>query len=253
MDNKNTGLSGMPKEALFFREATMEESTGRRIEFSDKPDDAKQPRFKMTLNTGVDMFNFWFGKVAIDLNGIRPGKNKLPALRDHDRNKIVGWHDTFSISARGIFTEGYFSLSAPDGREALALSKEGFPWQASMTAEPVKIENVAEGATAEVNGRKFIGPGVIFRKSILREGSFCSLGADCNTNVLAASMDGVGSPAGGSGLPRPDVLPQWWAEFRSDPDRASFIRLSGGDEVRAFHSFCALRRAEDCGSVRPKK
>lgn len=170
----------LPRTALFFRDSV----EGSKIEFANGAEGKK--RFKMVVNSGADMFNFWWGKIALDLSGGRMAKKKIPALREHDRAQIVGWHDEAEFGNK-VITSGYITESTPAGREVSALLEEGFPFQASARAIPIKIEQVAEGAVAEVNNRNFKGPGVIFRKWELDEGTFCIFGADDNTNAAAAS------------------------------------------------------------------
>ena len=173
----------MPAAAMFLRE---EDQTDR-IELA--AGDKGPARFRMNLYTGAVMKSFWFGKVAVDLDGIKLAKKKIPALREHDRGRIVGVHDNVEISDAGVLSSGKFSTATQDGTEVLELAKEGFPWQASMTAEPVAIESVARDNYATVNGHKVDGPAIIFRKSILHEGSFCVLGADSKTKAIAAAGD----------------------------------------------------------------
>ena len=104
------------------------------------------------------------GNLAIDLSGVSIGREKKPALRDHDSDRIVGWTEGINIDEkRGIVAEGIFSEKTEDGRQALELADEGFPWQASIYIPPLVIERVKDGETAEVNGRKIKGPGTIFR------------------------------------------------------------------------------------------
>ena len=152
----------------------------------------KQRRFSMVAHSGKAMLNHWYwGNFAIDLKGISIGRKQKPALRDHNSNRIVGWSEDIRIDeTKGIIAEGIFSEKTEDGKEALALAEEGFPWQASIYIPPLVIERIGEGEEADVNGYKLKGPGTIFRKSILREVSFCALGADENTSASALKDKG---------------------------------------------------------------
>jgi len=173
----------IPNLALRFRE----EDVPVEIAELKEGDGKKKRKFSMVAHSGRVMLNHWFwGNFAIDLNGISIGRRKKPALRDHNSNRIIGWTEDITIDAkRGIVAEGIFSERTEDGREALELADEGFPWQASIYIPPVVIERISDGQEAEVNGYKLKGPGTIFRKSILREVSFCALGADENTQANA--------------------------------------------------------------------
>jgi len=178
----------IPKAALKFRE----EDVPVEILASQEGEKTKKRRFNMVAHSGKVMLNHWlWGNLAIDLFGVSIGRKKKPALREHNSNRIVGWTDGINIDQeRGIVAEGIFSGKTEDGIQALELADEGFPWQASIYIPPLVIERVKDGETAEVNGRKLKGPGTIFRKSILREVSFCALGADENTSASALKDKG---------------------------------------------------------------
>lgn len=239
----------VPRAALFLREG---DSAVCRLA-AQTGSDISGRRFKMSMYSGRIVQTFYWGKLAIDLNGIQPARKELPALREHDRTRIVGWHDSISIDENGVRSEGRFAASTPDGQEVLALAQEGYPWQASMTAEPKVIEHVKEGAAAEVNGLTMTGPGYIFRKSLLYEGSFCALGADADTGAVAASKgqdqvtlncDWIGEVPNKSEavyLTSEQILR---LEFESDPEKVAFIRMANGDPEEAFQQFSALRRSE---------
>ncbi len=173
----------IPKAALRFREEE------RPVEILASKEGGKQEKrkFSMVAHSGRIMLNHWlWGNLAIDLSGVSIGREKKPALRDHNSNRIVGWTEGITIDEnRGIVANGIFSEKTEDGREALELADEGFPWQASIYIPPLAIERVREGETAEVNGQHLKGPGTIFRKSVLREVSFCALGADEHTSATA--------------------------------------------------------------------
>jgi len=173
----------IPKAALKFKE----EDVPVEILASQEGEKTKKRKFSMIAHSGKIMLNHWlWGNLAIDLSGVSIGRKKKPALREHNSNRIVGWTEGINIDEkRGIVAEGIFSGKTEDGIQVLELADEGFPWQASIYIPPLAIERVKDGETAEVNGRKIKGPGTIFRKSILREVSFCALGADENTSASA--------------------------------------------------------------------
>ena len=66
-------------------------------------------------------------------------------------------------------------------------SDDGFPWQMSVRIDPSAIEEIQAGASVTVNGKVHQGPITVFRGGRIREVSFCALGADDNTNAVAAS------------------------------------------------------------------
>lgn len=185
---QNNKTENIPKSALRFKEEEVP------VEILASKEDGKpdKRKFSMVAHSGKIMLNHWlWGNLAIDLSGVSIGREKKPALREHNSNRIVGWTEGIAIDEkRGIIADGIFSEKTEDGRQALELADEGFPWQASIYIPPLAIERVREGETAEVNGQKLKGPGTIFRKSVLREVSFCALGADENTSASALKERG---------------------------------------------------------------
>jgi len=174
----------IPAAALRFRE----EDAGVTV-LAAKEDEPDKPRFQMIANSGKVIQNHpYWGNFAVDMKGIKIGNKRKPALRDHDTGKIVGWTENIVADEKaGIVAQGYFSQTTEHGREAQGLADEKFPWQASIYIPPTKIERVEEGEEVEVNGYALKGPGTVFRKSILREVSFCALGADERTSAVAMS------------------------------------------------------------------
>jgi hypothetical protein len=145
-------------------------------------------RFRMTAYTGqpVDLGHFW-GRVVFDVSGIS-AKDKLPALREHETDRIVGTIDKTLKTGTHIFADGFF-LATKDGLECSYLVEDGFPMQCSVGLATQKVEEISNGESSQVNGFEFSGPGLIIRESRLLEVSFCSLGADSETSVsLAASI-----------------------------------------------------------------
>ena len=214
---------------------------GVSFRFSQSQDSKGKPRFRMLAYTGAEMKNEFWGRVIVDLEGLKVPNRKLPALLAHDPSRIVGWHDRIAVDDKGIHSEGVFSQTTTDGQEIQALAKEGFPWQASIVIAPKVTEVVKDQAIVRVNGRSFAGPGTIFRKSELREISFVTFGADARTKVLAATATPI--PAGA------DPEHSLRAAFRADPDHQDFLKLAEGDEKAAFASWRAYLAAEQKGFV----
>lgn len=147
----------------------------------------KRTRWRMVANSGgvIENHSHW-GNFAIDLEGLNIGRQRKPALRDHDPQKIVGHTQSIQVTDEGLVAEGTFS-DTDDGREVQAMLADGFPWQASVYVPPKAIQKLEEGESADVNGITIEGPGHVFRSSSLREVTFTSLGADENTGAAALS------------------------------------------------------------------
>ena len=176
----------IPVAAMQLRSNGVEESSVE--ESSTNSDNDSRPKFRMVANSGgvIENHPYW-GNFAIDLDGLKVGRNRKPALRDHDSQRIVGWTHSFEKTDAGLVAEGSFTEATEDGREVLSMLRDGFPWQASVYVPPKRVQRLAEGERAEVNGHQITGPGHIFRESSLREVTFTALGADENTDAAQLS------------------------------------------------------------------
>jgi len=61
--------------------------------------------------------------------------------------------------------------------------REGVPYEASINfgGDGIKIQELGDGETTEVNGARFDGPGIVVREWPLRGVAICPYGADMNT------------------------------------------------------------------------
>ena len=162
------------------------------LKFSAPPGAEGGPRrFEMLAYTG-QMMDVGFGSpVVIDMKGIKLGAQCKPILLNHDPLKIVGHSDKCRVDAKGLCLEGSVSASTPAGLEVAQLADEGFPWQASINVTPTKTRRVEAGESVKCNGMECAGPLQLILKSVLRESSFCPMGADGDTKsvVFHAGQD----------------------------------------------------------------
>jgi hypothetical protein len=143
-------------------------------------------RFQMRAYSGSWIeLGFW-GRLIFDIAGISH-HTRLPALREHVRDRAVGVIDRLAKTSKELTASGYF-LDTPDGAECKSLIEQGYPMQCSIALFPETVEELGKNDSALVNGAMVQGPGLIFRTSHLGEISFCTLGADFGTSVgIAAS------------------------------------------------------------------
>jgi len=152
----------------------------------DGGEDEAKP-FSMVAYTGGPMkLSGWFDPVVVDLTGLRAAGEEIPALLAHDRRAIVG-HGTPEITAQRVKMAGVVSGGGVAAEEVRVSARRGFPWRASIGAEPQKAEYVDRGATAKANGRVFKGPVVIIRAAELKEISFVPIAADGRTRAAVAA------------------------------------------------------------------
>lgn len=144
-------------------------------------DSARQ--FMITAYTGKPI-ETWWGQVIFDLNGMQ-AKEKIPVLREHFRDRVVGFGQA-SQDGKNYYVKGEFSSSTNDAMEVLALAEEGYPWQASVAIWPKVVKTLETSDEKEtVNGREIQGPAEIWLESEVGEVSFVSLGRDNDTAAIS--------------------------------------------------------------------
>jgi phage major head subunit gpT-like protein len=156
------------------------------LEAAGEGDAQQLRRFTMTAYTGGAMqLVGWRYPVVVDLQGLAVGRQRRPILLDHTRDVdfVMGQTDSVAVMNGQLVVAGQVMGDSPKARQVIALNDKGFSWQASIGARADQVEFVAEGKTAEVNGREFAGPVNIARRATLGEISFVVLGADDNTSA----------------------------------------------------------------------
>lgn len=123
---------------------------------------------------------------VLDLSSTEVDRPKLPMLLGHDRGRIAGQAENIEIGD-DIRLSGFITESSDAGKEVLALSADGFEWQASIFAVPGASDFYDEGEEVEVNNRKFSGPIVVLKSNKILETSFVAVGADRSTHVAVLS------------------------------------------------------------------
>lgn len=149
-------------------------------------DDKQKRSFLISAKTGEPVVR-WGWVTVIDIAGMKT-ENRMPVLREHYRDRVVGHGQAFKDDNK-LFVEGDFSEVTEDAKEVLALADEGYPWQASIGVWAKKIQTLEAGASEVVNGIEVKGPADIWTESFVREVSFVTLGADEATAAIALAED----------------------------------------------------------------
>lgn len=149
--------------------------------------DKKQRTFSGVAYSGEPITDHWYwDRVIFDLATMQI-KGRIPALLDHRSSQRAGAINDYQIdNVTGLTVSGVL-MSNEFGQQIAQDSDDGFPWQMSVRIEPGSVENVQADQTVTVNGKTYQGPITVFRGGRIREVSFCALGADDNTNAVAAS------------------------------------------------------------------
>jgi hypothetical protein len=175
--NLDYGMSGNNRSAMVLS-APVELASGKENE----------PRpFLITAYTGNPLKRFGW-TIIFDLSGMK-SKKKIPVLREHGRDRIVGFGESWKDD-HNVYVGGEFSKTTKDAKEVLSLADEGYPWQASMGvfAKKVKVLD-SEKEIETVNGHEIKGPADIWLDWDMGEVSFVSLGADDQTAAITFSDD----------------------------------------------------------------
>lgn len=152
-----------------------------------KEGDANPPRFSMTAYTGGELAlpNFEL-PVVVDLAGAKFHKS-VKANLNHKREAMVGHVDQSDNDGKSIRLGGSISGGGSAAAEVMAAHAKGYPWEASIQANRLKLETLPRGKTATVNGQQVKGPKYIARESTIYAVAFCDQGADDGTEVTIAA------------------------------------------------------------------
>ncbi|WP_180031361.1 MULTISPECIES: hypothetical protein [Acinetobacter] len=154
----------------------------------DQAEDGKKKRtFSGVAYSGEVITDHWYwDRIIFDLDSMQI-KGRIPALLDHSTRQRAGAINSHSIDHQNGLTVSGDLMSNEFGTQVAQDSDDGFPWQMSVRIEPSAVEEIQAGTSVTVNGKVHQGPITVFRGGRIREVSFCALGADDNTNAVAAS------------------------------------------------------------------
>jgi hypothetical protein len=146
------------------------------------------PRFSMVAYTGGPMrVAGWRYPVVVDLAGLAIPSQSRPIRFGHDMQSGVGHSDAVRVEDGKLIAAGVVSRDTAAAKEIVVSARNGFPWQASIGAAVEEFDFVKENQKTIVNGREFMGPVNVVRKSTLGEISFVDLGADGQTSAQVAA------------------------------------------------------------------
>jgi len=153
------------------------------------------PKLDMTIYSGkIIKDHWWWGNLAIDLSGLTFLQKKTPILENHDTSKKIAFANNILIDNEfgvKVDPDKVTFVDTEESKEFQKLSKEGFPYQASISVNPSEVIRLGEKDTVEVNGFTMKGPGTVFKKAVINEGSVCVFGWDSKTQSSAFSKEEV--------------------------------------------------------------
>ena len=206
--------------------------------------------------------HWYWGKVVHDLAGMRLAKKTIPLDYLHDPREVIGFANRFTTEGQLEADGALVPITNTDRATEIATkSAAGVPYEASIDfGDPsaVKIEVLAEGQLAQVNGYTLEGPATIVREWPLRGIALCPYGVDAHTSAQfsadsqTATVTVTGAqqmpeekplettppaetpketpPAAPAEPPKPETPPAEPAPQTPPPDAA---QLSAGNDPRA--------------------
>jgi hypothetical protein len=156
------------------------------------------PTFEMTAYTGAAIRQGWSRTpIVVDLEGMSAGQT-TPILYGHGKempllDSVIG-KGSSTNDGKQLMLSGDLIAGEPASDKLIRLAKAGVPLQASIGADALSFENVPAGTTVTVNGRDFVGPISVARRTMLREVSVVLFGADANTSAAIAAEANEVSP-----------------------------------------------------------
>ncbi len=158
--------------------------------FAEKLEDGTKQLSMKVYSGGIIKGHWYWGDLAIDLEGLKFTRKKYPVLENHNTGLKIGFTGKPIVDGAVVLNPKTTKfVSTPESKEFQETSSEGFPYQASMYAVPSAIERIEEGESAKVNGFTLKGPGTIWRKAEFQEASVCVFGWDKQTEASVFSKD----------------------------------------------------------------
>lgn len=178
----------VPSSALVFEE---DGAQAKVTQFTKEEGDPEDKLEMIAYSGGIIKGHWYWGDLAIDLEGMKFPKKTYPILEAHDTSCKIAFTQKPKIvdNALHIDPDKTTFVDTEESLEFRKLSKQGFPYQSSISAQPTKIQRLMENEVAEVNGYSMKGPVTIWRESEFKEVSVCVFGYDSNTSSKAFSKD----------------------------------------------------------------
>jgi hypothetical protein len=165
------------------------------FELGDNGEGAKSAPIRMKARTAQPVQHWFWGRVVHDMAGMRLHKDRLPIDYVHDPTEVIGYLNHFRADTDGLEVSGALVPYKDSDRasEIIHKARAGVPYEASIYfgGDGIKVEEVAQGQAAQVNGFQFAGPGIVIREWPLRGVAVCPYGADMNTRSELAQGESI--------------------------------------------------------------
>jgi hypothetical protein len=166
--------------------------------------------------------------VIVDLASVNLATQAVPLLYNHapDVDCVVGRTHAIRTDGRQLTAAGRVWGHNDRSRAVLDAAAVGHEWQASIGADPARLEELPAGSSVQLNGREYTGPALISHGTVIREISFVVIGADRHTRAILAR---AGIPLKGTAMN--PTFEEWLASLgfqdpaALDPTQAANLKL----------------------------
>jgi len=151
-------------------------------------EDAALPAVKLDAYNGGKIAVGWWGDIVVDLKGMK-ASDVTPILYGHSTGNIesiIGQTSKVEIGDT-LKADGTVMNTGRTAKQMIDLARNGYRFQVSMGADPIRYREVAEDETVEVNSQSIQGPFSLILESVLNEISILPLGADKSTSAAIAA------------------------------------------------------------------
>ena len=164
----------------------------QRVQAFVEKQSGEEAKIRMVAYSGKPIKDHWYwGDLVLNVHGMFKSSPVIPILEDHFTSRKVGFTKKIITENNEVEFDPNSSklVSTEYAEEFVKLSQEGFPYQCSVYGRPTKVLRLGEGEEYNVNGFLFKGPGSVWDKWGLKEGSICTFGYDGKTSAAAFSKD----------------------------------------------------------------
>ena len=183
MPDEDTRFSRIPAGACQFGGGT--------VEVGDNGDGARSVPVRLLARSAQPIEHGYWGRVVHDMAGMHQLRERGSIDYAHDDKEIVGYYNHHEAGPDGLMLSGALVPFKDSDRASEIAYKmaNGVPYEASINfgGDGIRLQQLEDGESTEVNGFTFEGPGIVIRSWPLRNVAICPLGADANTSAVALS------------------------------------------------------------------
>ena len=130
--------------------------------------------------------------VVVDLQGLEASAS-IPIVLDHTTTTENTLGQTSDVDNDGnrLILSGAVTGQSQKVLAVIAQADAGYSWQASIGCSVEAQQEIPDGQSVVVNNRRFDGPLIVARRSVLLETSVLPIGADASTQVNLAAAAAI--------------------------------------------------------------